>query len=129
MIEASVYRDYMAIPYLPMGRDHDGADCWGITRLILLEQIGIELNEHPGQITADESDIELEAIASGWVQVESPTDWDIAVFKVPWEGWHIVLMLSSDAYLTTSAQRGIYVDSMCRPAFLRIKSPRFYRYG
>lgn len=34
---------YVGIPYLEKGRSREGADCWGLVRLILLEQTGLEL--------------------------------------------------------------------------------------
>ena len=36
-------RRYIGIPYVNKGRSIDGADCWGIVRLILKEQLNVEV--------------------------------------------------------------------------------------
>lgn len=33
--------NYIRIPFILRGRSHEGADCWGIIRLVLEEQFGI----------------------------------------------------------------------------------------
>lgn len=43
--------DYLAIPYVLEGRDHKGCDCWGLPRLVLVEQAKLDLPVH-AEITA-----------------------------------------------------------------------------
>lgn len=46
-------RDYVGIPYLPRGRARTdgGLDCWGLFRLIYLEQFQIELPSYADDIS------------------------------------------------------------------------------
>ena len=34
---------FIGIPYIPHGRDYDGADCWGIVYLFYRDVLGIEI--------------------------------------------------------------------------------------
>lgn len=38
---------YLKIPFLDRGRDAKGCDCWGLYRLIMRDQLGVELPEYP----------------------------------------------------------------------------------
>jgi lipoprotein Spr len=40
------FNRYIGIPFRPRGRDWQGADCWGLHRLVVKEELGIELPEY-----------------------------------------------------------------------------------
>lgn len=43
---------YIGLPFVELGRDWEGADCWGLPRLALLEQTGIEVPSYDTGYTA-----------------------------------------------------------------------------
>lgn len=73
----------MGIPFLDGGRTREGLDCWGLVRLVMLEQTGIELPEY-GDISARDLARISEAMDTGtnckvWVPVSSPRPLDVVV--------------------------------------------------
>lgn len=38
-------RDWQGIPWAPLGRDRAGADCWGLVRLVLAAEAGIDVDD------------------------------------------------------------------------------------
>jgi len=36
-------RDYVGIPFLERGRTRDGCDCWGLVRLVLHDEFGVDV--------------------------------------------------------------------------------------
>lgn len=41
--------DYVGIPYRAFGRDRDGADCWGVVRLVYADRLGVDLPAYDGR--------------------------------------------------------------------------------
>lgn len=86
---------YIGIPFLPDGRDRSGIDCWGLHRLIFLEQRGIELPSYSG-IFIDQRTCTLKAVAAmmeaekdRWISAESPAPFDIVLLRTGRYLWHI----------------------------------------
>ncbi len=71
----------MTIPFVDLGRDWDGCDCWGIVRLIYQEELGIELN-HYGGITVHDIMRVVRTLnkefRQSWSKVETPKEFDVA---------------------------------------------------
>lgn len=38
-----IFDEFVGLPFKRMGRDRDGLDCWGLTRLVLAERAGVVL--------------------------------------------------------------------------------------
>lgn len=66
--------DYIGIPFEPYGRNRRGIDCWGLYRLVLREQVGVELpafdtvNANDGDEIADV--MRIEATGDEWQPIE-----------------------------------------------------------
>jgi cell wall-associated NlpC family hydrolase len=67
-------RQYIGLPFLTMGRDRAGCDCWGLVRLVLKEQFNIEIESH-----ADEYDDALAgAVVAPLIEKHKPEWLEIA---------------------------------------------------
>jgi hypothetical protein len=86
-ISAATVAPYQRIPFKDGGRDHRGADCWGLIWLIYKEVLGIELCSY-GWIGASELRAVLKRIDTDrdippWKQVENGTEapYDVIVMS------------------------------------------------
>jgi probable lipoprotein NlpC len=78
---------FVGIPFGDLGRDRDGADCWGLACIIYREELGISLPDYLGYGTAAEQG-EVAALVAGatasplWLPVSGPAlAFDVAVFR------------------------------------------------
>ena len=70
---------YIGIPFVDRGNSIDGADCYGILRLIYRDALSIELPEFHGSCNSTKlifSDY-LKQIAEHWELVEEPKIYDV----------------------------------------------------
>lgn len=137
MMPPSWTADYMGIPFVDHGRDRTGCDCYGLSRLILLEQFAIPAAALPlllvGYVdTQDRAEIarminvHLPLLDFG--PVFHPRPGDVVLIRNGGSACHLGVMVTRNLVLHTEASAGPRFDDIHRPHI----SPRvegIYRYG
>jgi cell wall-associated NlpC family hydrolase len=80
---ATTLRRYLGIPWRLHGDDHDGADCWGLVRLIYREVLGVALPGYQDHYAAPDDDGVRRALDAGrdaWFEVDRPQPLDVVLF-------------------------------------------------
>ncbi|HXT31383.1 MAG TPA: NlpC/P60 family protein [Vicinamibacterales bacterium] len=70
---------YVGLSWRERGRDRDGVDCWGLVRLALLEQRGIELPMYVEGYAVGGREKFVAAELHDWVEVAAP---DVRAFDL-----------------------------------------------
>ncbi len=97
---------YIGIPWVSQGRDHSGADCYGLARLVLLEQAGIVLSAHVDAAATLQhrpdlaSTVDDIASTAPWLPVAAPgQELDVAVFRLGQLARHIGVIVGAGRML------------------------------
>ncbi len=87
---------YIGIPFVERGRTMDGADCWGLVRLILMNEFGIDAPS----LDAIEAPFDYKAIGEiaraetvNWIEVDEPQAGDLILFRVCGQPVHVGLVV------------------------------------
>jgi hypothetical protein len=122
------YGDYLNLPYAANGRERAGLDCWGLVRLVLQEQHGIELPTYL-EIDANDHGAVRQAMLrarEGWLPVTQPESGDV-----------VHLRLGDEMHVGVVTRQGwmLHVMRGERSSFARLDDTRwrnrilgFYRY-
>lgn len=124
-------RDYVGIPFLERGRTREGCDCWGLVRLVLGSEFGVDLPLFDGY--ADHRDLRLLGALCdegkplvGAERVEGPGPGIVVVMMV---GPH-----PSHLGICVDGQHLLHVERGCNSIYQRIDQVKhriegFYRVG
>lgn len=79
---------YIGVPFVDKGRSRGGCDCWGLVRMVMLEQRGVELQAYDTVSERDYANVEgaiCGAQVSGeWrLVVGQPQQFDVAEMVLP----------------------------------------------
>lgn len=124
---------YIDIPFADHGRGHQGCDCYGLVRLVLREQFGLELPEllagyaDTGMVEEIARMIDHHRPLLGFDEVAAAQLGDVAHLRRGRDGCHLGLMLSPYLLLHTDEPGGVRVDDIRRP-HLRPRLLGFYRH-
>lgn len=128
---------YIGIPYEPYGSDFQGADCWGLCRLIYSTEFGIDLPDYQDSYTdrVEQEEVRriVEAQETPWREVprEQVQVGDLVLLRIP-DGsdrfFHIGVMLSRREFLNCRNTTGSCIENLDSP-FWSNKVSGFYRHA
>lgn len=76
---------YVGLPFKERGLTRDGLHCWGLVRLVLAEQRGIELPSYGEQSAADlvaaARFFRRDSRRDPWAKVDTPREFDVALMS------------------------------------------------
>lgn len=117
---------YVGIPFADKGRTRAGCDCWGLVRLVLAEQFGIELPDYADAYSDAHDHASVAAavqagLREGWTEIdrkhEPPRCGDLLVVNVAMRPWHCGLMVTPERFLHCPTQQsretGLEIGSSC----------------
>lgn len=106
---------YIPIPFLNKGRDWEGCDCWGLACLVYKTELGIELPSYLDEYSDAELDENVwktfkREVPLYWERKKENVKFDIALFRVLGNPWHVGIMLDNTNYmLSTSCRIGTHI--------------------
>jgi len=129
--------NYIGIPFMPLGRDFSGCDCYGLVRLVLEQEFGLAL---PDLVTDyrdpfDHSEVgslvhEELPLLSG-ERLAAPELGAVAVISVGGQSAHLGLYVGDGMLLHTLDRRGSLLERLSSPfidrhleGYYRVRAPR-----
>lgn len=130
--------DYMAIPFVEGGRTRDGADCYGLLRLVLAERFNVVIPEDP--VGAWPRDLDRAGKIDLARRVERARDaWRemrrteirpglCILLRVEGRPMHVGIVLNERAFLHTDRDAGVNVESYVEGMWSGNRVLGFYEY-
>jgi cell wall-associated NlpC family hydrolase len=113
--------DYVGIPFVSGGRDRNGADCYGLVRLVREEQFGGSLPLLSGDYRDADNAAETETLIRAQrpllagVRVEAPEAGDVCVLKVRGLPAHLGIYAGGGLMLHTLKGTGSVLQRISDP--------------
>lgn len=121
---------WIGLPYADKGRGPDAYDCWGLVRVVFLEERRLALPDYRDAYEAAKDHDSVAAavrggLADGWRAVDRPRAFDLVILNIAARPWHCGVMVAADRFLHVMppAPGGAQAFSCIE----RIDSPRWQR--
>lgn len=106
--------DYIRIPFKERGRARDGADCWGLARIIYQERLGIELPslsdyEHTKDKVRIPDIIKAESHSWEFIKPGDEKAYDLAVFRMVGLPMHVAVVVEQGLMIHCERGSGVYI--------------------
>lgn len=113
--------NYIGLPYADLGRDRNGVDCWGLFRLVMWEQHGIDLPSYVDGYAGAAEKAEISALIGGakghdyWCAVEIDIrEFDVIVFRRGLQDSHIGVAVSATKFLHIVEGRCVVIEDFTK---------------
>ena len=93
---------YIGIPFKEGGRDFDGIDCWGLTRLVYNNEYNIKLPSFNNEYIISDSDRIAELFSrykEGWTPVTEPEEGSLVTFNILGNQTHVGVITDKTSFL------------------------------
>lgn len=122
--------DYIGIPYLRCGRTKEGADCYGLVRLVLVKVFGKAIPEYADYLTLSIQDqkriIDERIPVIDASPTESPAEGDLILFRLCGIPCHIGIYAGNGEFLHTLAPHDSCIERVDSMKW-RTRIEGFYR--
>jgi len=124
---------YVGLPFIDCGRDFRGVDCWGLVRLILQQECGIDVPIYGDTSALDLAKVaglmKTESIVEPWLPVARSDlrAFDLAVMYRRHDPIHIGIMASPTEIVHIEEKIAAVVIPLTHPT-IRFRNPRFIRH-
>lgn len=125
------WNDYVGVPYEQKGRTKQGADCWGLVRMIYQEQFDIELPSFGDEYQADEAMQINDLLAmhrEGWEKVTVPRPGDVVLFRIFGHLGHVGVVATPNTFLHCREGYAATIERLDTGTW-RHRIEGFYRYS
>ncbi len=96
---------FVGIPYIPHGRDYDGADCWGILFLYFRDVLGTPIPSYSAEMRELEfhrheiSQLIVAEKGQQWTEVDMPASGDCVLMRVGRDESHVGVFIGGGQML------------------------------
>ena len=109
------FNSYVGLPYLHLGRTADGADCYGLIRLVQSEVFDVKMPELTTESAATPRALTRQflSLRRDWVKVEQEEAGDVVILRPAGQPNHVGVCIGIDSlFLHTEPVKNACIESM-----------------